>query len=106
MTDTVETDEAAAMLGDYLRSNGYAQPEDAAQLMQVTMLREWIGHLCTVLHEETSLNREAKMRVIRAMIYGAVPRESELALRKSLAALRMQDIARYGFAAGTGQAPG
>ena len=97
--------EAMEMLTSSLRNNGYQKVEDVAQQLQLTMLREWIAHLCTVLNEETELTRTGKMRVIRAMIYGAVPRDAEVQMRRHLADLRIQDVTRYGFDAGTGLAP-
>jgi hypothetical protein len=102
----VDSAEAAQMLTDYLRANGYPPvPQDAAQQLQLTMLREWIAHLCAVLNQETDLNRAAKMRVIRAMIYGSVPRDAELQMRKHLTQTHIGQAARADFDAGTSHAP-
>lgn len=76
---------AREMLEGYLHFIGMAQPADAAQQFQVTLLRQWISHLDEVLRAE-KLSPDCVHRIIRGMIYGGVPVLAEAGVRDELAA--------------------
>jgi len=72
---------AASFLNSYLREVGMGgPPADAAQQLQLTLLRQWTDHLEHALREE-GVDGATAMRVIRSMIYGAVPMRADAEMR-------------------------
>ena len=75
--------EAGHILEQYLSRIGLSRPADAAQQVQVTLLRQWTDHLDDVLEAE-ELPGDQRVRIIRAMIYGGVPSRAEAEIRLEL----------------------
>ncbi len=68
--------EARAILENHLRRVGLTSPADAAQLMQVTMLRQMVDTLEAVMADE-EVPAATRLRVIRGQVYGSMPEHSE-----------------------------
>lgn len=82
-------------LTQYLNEAGIHVPVDAAQQLQITMLHQWLDHLEVVLTEETDLDRAERDRVVRAMMYGAVPQNADAQLRIIQTAQQVSKLAGY-----------
>jgi hypothetical protein len=82
--------EALDILEQYLQRVGMSRPRDAAFQFQVTLLRQWTGHLEQVLDAEP-LTHEVRLRIIRAMIYAGAPNLAEAEVRATMQA-QMRDI--------------
>ncbi len=79
--------EAREILEDYLARIGLGHPSDAAQQVQVTLLRQWCDHLADVLEAENPpIPGDQRARIIRAVIYGGAPNLAEQEIRQELAA--------------------
>jgi len=76
--------EARDMLDRYLQRTGLRRPADAAQQFQVTLLRQWIGHLDEVLEQNLPDQPYFRLKIIREFMYGAVPADAEAELRTAM----------------------
>lgn len=86
--------EIREILENYLRRIGLSHPKDAAQQVQITLLRQWVEHLDQVLADER-VPGDLRVRVVRAMIYGGVPTLAEAEIRQEMTA-EMIHLAEHG----------
>jgi len=82
------------ILNDYLKQVGLGgAPADAAQQLQITLLRQWCAHLEVALHD-ADLPPDVALQIMRSVIYGSVPQRADAELREFVAADYRGHLAR------------